>query len=109
MRKQSLIAVARHLMAHAATAASGRSAETVYGGHEQTLRQTVIALMGGQSMGEHGSPGEATVYVLRDRLRVSSGDASWDAMTGDLLVLPRTRHRLDALEDCAMLLTVAKT
>lgn len=32
----------------------------------------------------------------------------WDGMTGDLLELPPSRHRLDALEDSAILLSVVK-
>lgn len=109
MRKHSLIATARHLLAHAATASSGRSAETVYGGHEHVLRHTVIALMQGRSMAEHDSEGDATIYVIRGRVRLSTDDAHWDGMGGDLIELPSSRHRLDALEDSAILLSVAKT
>ena len=109
MKKLSLIAVARHLRSHAATASSGRSAETVYGGHDQVLRQTLIALQRGRSMGEHDSPGEGTVYVLHGRIRLSTGDTSWDARTGDLVIIPRARHRIDACEDSTVLLTVAKS
>ena len=43
MEKLSLDAVAREQLAAADRAPSGRAAETVYGGHEKTLRQTVIA------------------------------------------------------------------
>ncbi|HNM83328.1 MAG TPA: LuxR family transcriptional regulator [Mycobacterium sp.] len=108
MKKHSLIATARHLLAHAATASSGRSAETVYGGHEHVLRHTLIALMQGRSLAEHDSEGEATIYVIHGRVRLSTDDAHWDGMTGDLLELPPSRHRLDALEDSAILLSVVK-
>lgn len=108
MKKLSLDALARHLRAHAATAPSGRSAETVYGGHEHVLRQTLLALQAGQSMAEHASPGEATVYVLHGRIRVVADRASWDGRSGDLIALPRTRHRIDADTDTVLLLTVAK-
>ena len=109
LKKRSLDATVRHLLAHAAAQPSGRSAETVYGGHEHVLRQTVIALLQGQSLGDHENPGEATVYVLHGRVRVSNQDTQWDAITGDLLALPPVRHRLDAVTDAAILLTVAKT
>lgn len=59
-------------------------------------------------MAVHDSPGEATVYVLRGRVRVSTGETHWDAITGDLLAIPGSRHRIEALEDSAVLLTVAK-
>lgn len=107
MRKLSLDALARHLAAHAATASSGRSAETVYGGHDHVLRQTLMVLQAGQSTAEHVGPGEATVYILRERLRVVADQASWDGRGGDLIALPRTRHRIDAVADTVALLTVA--
>jgi quercetin dioxygenase-like cupin family protein len=78
MQKMSLTAMAReHLMA-ACSASSGRSAKTVFGGHEQVLRQTVIALASGRMLEEHDNPGEATLYVLRGRIRLATTDAGWD-------------------------------
>jgi quercetin dioxygenase-like cupin family protein len=109
MLKMSLDAVAREQQRRAAATGNGRSAETVFGGHEKTLRQTVIALGAGRSLAEHESPGEATVLVLTGRVRLSTEGASWDGRRGDLLIVPATRHRLDALEDAAVMLTVAKT
>lgn len=107
MRKFSLDARVREHMGRAAGASTGRSAQTVYGGHEQVLRQTLIALRAHTSLAEHENPGESTVMVLRGRVRLVSGTDAWDAMAGDLLVLPPARHSLEALEDSAILLTVA--
>lgn len=107
MRKFSLDALVREHMRRAAGASTGRSSQTVFGGHEQVLRQTLIALRAGTTTGEHGSQGEATVSVLRGRVRLVSGEDTWDAMAGDLLLLPPERHRLEAEEDSAVLLTVA--
>ena len=108
MNKFSLDAVAREQSRRAGSATSGRSATTVYGGHEHTLRQTVIALVQGARLAEHLNPGEATLHVLHGRVRLSSAEANWDGRTGDLLVVPQAPHSLEALEDSAVLLTVAK-
>lgn len=108
MQKKSLTALVRHQLEHARGAASGRSAETVYGGHEHVLRQTVIALRAGQRLEEHNNPGEATVQVLEGRVVLRSGDASWSGWRGDLITVPQARHSLEALEDSAILLTVVK-
>jgi quercetin dioxygenase-like cupin family protein len=72
------------------------------------LRQTLIALAAGHRLDEHDNPGEATVHVLHGRVRLSTGDVGWEGSTGDLLIVPTARHTLDALEDSAVLLTVAK-
>ncbi|QYC41978.1 hypothetical protein Nocox_21870 [Nonomuraea coxensis DSM 45129] len=109
MQKMSLDAKAREHLERAAASSTGRSAETVYGGHEHLLRQTLITLRAGTCLAEHENPGEATVLVLRGRVRLASGDDSWEGRTGDLLVVPSARHSLEAVEDTAALLTVVKT
>jgi quercetin dioxygenase-like cupin family protein len=114
MQKLSLEALARELL-HKATAdgtsgagGASRAAQTVAGGHEKVLRQTVIALAKDAALAEHVSPGEATLYVLRGRVTLTAGAESWDAREGDLLILPDAPHSLTARTDSAVLLTVAK-
>lgn len=106
MKKVSLTAAAREQLDAAKCGTSGRSAQTVYGGHEHALRQTVIALAGGQSLNDHASPGEATLWVLTGRVKLKTSDNEWDAMAGDLLIIPSARHSVYAPEDAVILLTV---
>ncbi|HEY5852669.1 MAG TPA: cupin domain-containing protein [Aldersonia sp.] len=108
MDKKSLTAVARQQLKIASTASSGRSSQTIYGGHSRSLRQTVVGLSAGQSLAEHDNAGEATLLVLNGTLKLISGENSWKGSTGDLLVIPQARHSVEALEDVAFLLTVAK-
>ncbi|QNG17761.1 cupin domain-containing protein [Rhodococcus triatomae] len=107
MEKMSLTALARQQLKLAATSSSGRSSQTVYGGHQRSLRQTVVALSAGKKMAEHDSPGEATLYILSGKLLLIAGEDSWKGSTGDILFVPPARHGVEALEDVAFLLTVA--
>ncbi len=58
-------------------------------------------------MGEHDSPGEATLQVIVGEVRLTAGADSWDGGAGDHLVIPPQRHDLAALTDAVVLLTVA--
>jgi quercetin dioxygenase-like cupin family protein len=107
MEKFSLDALGREHLERARGAGSGRSAATVYGGHEHMLRQTIIALTQETILAEHENPGESTVHILVGRIRLTSGETSWEARSGDLLVIPSARHQVLALEDSILLLTVA--
>jgi len=115
MQKLSLDALARELLSRATnggtSGATGgsRAAQTVVGGHEKALRQTVIALAKDAALAEHASPGEASLYVLRGRVSLAAGADSWEGREGDLLLIPDAPHSLTALTDSAVLLTVVKS
>lgn len=107
MDKKSLTALARQQLKLAVGTSSGRSSQTVYGGHQRHLRQTVVALVAGTKLGEHDLSGESTVIVLSGQLKLVSGEKSWKGSAGDLLVVPDARHSVEAVEDVAFLLTVS--
>ncbi len=109
MEKSSLTAIGRGELESARRAPSGRSARTVYGGHEKVLRQTVVALCAGRSTDDYESPGEATVHVLSGRIRLAGPTTSWDGAPGDMLIVPTTRSSIAAVEDSVFLWTVAKS
>ena len=107
MESTSLTDLAAEQLDKAREHSAGRAACTVYGGQQHELRQTVVALAAGRGMAEHESPGEATLQVLTGRVRLTVGDETWEGGAGDHVVIPQERHGLDALEDAAVLLTVA--
>lgn len=108
METTSLTDLAAAQLEAASTAPHGRSAATVYGGQARTLRQTVVALAAGHSLDEHESPGDATLQVLRGRVRLTTGESAVEAAAGDLVAIPAARHGVTAVEAAAFLLTVAK-
>jgi quercetin dioxygenase-like cupin family protein len=108
VQKTSLEALGRQLRRAAGGSDSGWAADTVHGGHEKALRQTVVALVAGRVLAEHENPGEASVLVLDGRVRMVAGEDSWEGRQGDLIIVPPTRHRLEAMTDATVLLTVVK-
>jgi quercetin dioxygenase-like cupin family protein len=102
----SLTALAEEQVAVARASSAGRSARTIHGGQTHALHQTVLALAAGRALGEHESPGEATLQVLAGRVRLSAGGDSWEAAKGDYLIIPPARHDLAAIDDSAVLLSV---
>lgn len=97
------------LVQGAAAASNGRAAHLLFGGPGSAMTQTVIAMRQGAVLQDHESPAEATLVVLRGRVRVTDGtDPRVEGGQGDLLVIPPQRHGLEALTDAAVLLTAVK-
>jgi quercetin dioxygenase-like cupin family protein len=101
-----LFVLAGELLKKAAGAHARRAAHTL--AHPvDGLRQTVIALLDGTDLGEHESPGPATLQVLRGRVRVVAGDGAVALGAGQIAPVPMQRHGLHADEDSVVLLSVA--
>ncbi|MEE4021592.1 LuxR family transcriptional regulator [Gordonia sp. PKS22-38] len=94
------------LLTSAHSARSGRAAQTLYGSADHRLRQTVIALVAGNRLTDHESPGEASLQVLRGHVTLTTANGDWEGVDGDLVVIPPERHGLAAQQDSAVLLTV---
>jgi quercetin dioxygenase-like cupin family protein len=107
MNVTSINALAAEHLEKARTAERGRSSVTVYGRSGAHLRQTVSALDAGQVMGEHKSPGDASVMCLQGRVVLRAGAVSVVLGPGDFTAVPPQRHDLEALESSVVLLTVA--
>ncbi len=90
-------------LAAAGASARGRSALRVV--HDGPLRQTVIALLAGQSLEEHNTPPAATLQVLRGRVRLTSPSGDVVLSAGALELVPHDRHGVSAIEDSVVLLT----
>ena len=109
METFSLTAAAGQQMRLARDSHSGRAARTIIGGSRSSLRHTVVALTAGTTLAEHENPGEATIIVLDGRVRLVAAEADRCGRDGDLLVVPQSRHSVQALTDATVLLTVAES
>lgn len=98
--------LAEELLAEAASQAARRAARTLP--HPvDGLRQTVIALAGGEELSEHESPGPASLLVLRGTVRLVAGERTVVLEQHRICPIPDRRHSLHADEDSVVVLSVA--
>lgn len=101
-----LHALAAELLEKARSEHSGRAGRTL--AHPvDGLRQTVIALRADAELGEHESPGPATLLVIRGRVRLVADDESVTLSAHQISPIPNRRHSLHADEDSVVLLSVS--
>lgn len=100
--------LADHLLEQAQAAPEKRATLKLDLG-QSTLRHLAMAFDTGGGLPAHGNPGEATLRVLRGRMRLSwsseTGDHEIEAQPGMLVRIPDATHRVEALEPSVMLLT----
>ncbi len=108
MEALSLKQRARDQLAVARESSNGRSSHSIYGDRDHRLRQMVMALTAGTSLGEHASPGEATLLVLDGTVVLSGNSDSVELGPHEWAPIPDERHDLTAVTDAVVLLTVAK-
>lgn len=84
----------------------GKGTRVLWTGPYQRL--VVIALREGSQLAEHKSPPAASLHVLTGTARLYAGDeAEWHVSAGEIVAIPPERHAVDAVTDCAFLLTVS--
>lgn len=108
MEPVSLDQRARDQLAAARESSNGRSSFPIYGDRDHRLRQMVMALTAGTALGEHASPGEATLQVLEGTVILGGPSGTVELGPHHWAPIPDERHDLTAVTDAVVLLTVAK-
>ena len=77
---------------------------------EPDLRLVLVALKAAGRMEEHNASGPTSIQAIAGRLRLTLRDRIVELATGDLLIMePGVMHDVEALEDCAFLITIGRT
>lgn len=103
----NLTTAAVELLEEARAANAGRAGRTLTPGAGVPLKQTLLALLAGERLNDHDSPGTATLQVLQGAVRLTAGE-DVELAAGDHAPIPPQRHGLQAHEDTVVLLTVAQ-
>jgi quercetin dioxygenase-like cupin family protein len=95
-----------NLRAEPAWQAGDRNARTL--SKKPHLRVVLMALKSGARLDKHEAPGPITIHALAGRLRVRLASETVELATGEILTVDGgLTHDLEALEEGAILLTVA--
>lgn len=98
---------AAELLQTAQASSARRAGRTLVAGAGTPLKQSLLALLDGQSLSDHESPGAATLQVVSGVVRLTAGGRDViELRPGDLVAIPAARHGLDAVEDAVVLLSV---
>ena len=90
----------------------GKGTRVLWAGRHQ--RVVLIAMTAGTALAEHTSPPAASFQVLEGSARLYSAESAaegtrpeWVVDAGQIVRIPDERHGVEALTDCAILLTVS--
>lgn len=84
----------------------GKGTRVLWTGPHQRL--VVIGLTQGSRLAEHASPPAASFHVISGTARLHAGDeAEWHVSAGEIAAIPPERHSVEAVTECAFLLTVS--
>ena len=85
---------------------SGQNAKTLV--KYDDFRVVLIALKAHASIPEHHADGRISVQIIRGHIRLRALERTFDLPAGSLLALDQgVKHDVEALQDSALLLTIA--
>lgn len=94
------------LRERAASSASGRAARTLV--KHGSLRVALVALRKGAVLRAHAVAAPVSIQTLRGSAKIAVKERQKEVLAGGLVTLgPREVHTVEALQDCAILVTVA--
>ncbi len=71
-------------------------------------RVMLLCLRAGQLVPEHSAPGPMTIHALSGRAKFYDGNTPLEMKAGTLIRLESGKHRVEALEDAVLLVTIFK-
>jgi quercetin dioxygenase-like cupin family protein len=73
------------------------------------LRMVLVRLRAGAQLAEHDAGGPVTIHCVMGSVRVLCAGQAFSLAQGDILTLDEAlKHSVDALDDAALLLTIAR-
>jgi uncharacterized protein (DUF2249 family)/quercetin dioxygenase-like cupin family protein len=78
--------------------------------NDSGYRMVLLTMRAGQSVPEHATAGRVTVYAIRGRVNFYEGQTACDLQQGEVLsVAAGAKHRVEAVEDSALLVLATVT
>jgi len=97
----------RELRALEAYKLDGHTARTLV--REPTMRIVLIVMRAGAKIAEHHAQETASIHALAGHIRLQLPQRAVDLQAGHVLVIPpQLRHDVEALDDAAFLITLAR-